>query len=366
MVGDTTVVRTMTGSVWGDSIPVSEELRVGTLDGAPEYQFNQLSGFAVTPAGGFLVFDGSVPSLREFTAEGRYVRTLGRPGNGPGEYRDNLGIAVLGDGTVLQYDVGNTRINRYTSSGEVLPAWPAPGQLYSGDALVTDSADRVYTTFLRGEPKPDVDWDIVYLMYAHEGSIIDTVEAPYTPGATASNQTQYHPRRFWKIGPLGYRIEGNIGTYAVTLLKPSGPIRVERGISASRWEPVFREEMNARFNTPRPGSPPGPRIELPDTMPAFESVDQMPDGRLWVKVYDRTRRLDADEIRYDPARPTVAIVSWGLVRAWDIFEEDGTYLGRLRLPPGAEVLRAGGARLWAMEKGESGEQYIVRYRIGPT
>ncbi len=366
MVGDTAVVRTMTGSIWGASIPISEELRVGTLDGAPEYQFNQLSGFAVTATGGFLVFDGSVPSLREFTAEGRYVRTLGGPGSGPGEYHENLGIAALSDGTILQYDVGNSRINRYTASGDVLPAWLAPGQLYTGDALVTDSADLVYTTFLRGEPKPDIDWDIVYLVHDHDGVIVDTLEAPYALAATGSSRTQFHPMRFWKVGPLGYRIEGNTGAYAVTLLKPSGPIRIERDTPASHWEPALRDEMNAMFNAPRPGAPAGPRIELPDTMPAFESVDQMPDGRLWVKVYDRTRRLDADEIRYDPDRPTVPVVSWGLVRAWDAFEEDGTYLGRLRLPPGAEVLRADGVRLWAMEKGESGEQYIVRYRIGPT
>jgi len=366
MAGDTTVIRTMAGSAWSDSITAVEELRVGTLDGAVEYQFGRIDGFAVLPDSGFVVFDATVPALRVFDRAGQYVRTLGREGSGPGEYRDNLGLVVTKDGTILMYDIRNSRINRFAPNGDALPAWPTQSQLYTGDAFQIDSAGLIYTKILRGEPKPDGEWDITYVVRDSTGTPVDTVVPPYPPGASGTDRTTYHPRRIWKVGPMGYRIVANTGTYAFMLLKPSGPVRIERGIAATRWEPAFRDEINARFNAPRPGAPPGPKIELPDSMLAMESVEQMPDGRLWVTVYDRTRRLDDDEIRYDPARPTVAIVSWGLVRAWDIFEEDGTYLGRLRLPKGTTPLHAEGRRLWALETGESGEQYLVRYRIGPT
>jgi hypothetical protein len=80
IVGDTTIVRTLAGSVWGDSVSVVEELRIGVLEGPEEYQFAGLLDLAVDATGGTYVFDSQIPALRYYDAQGTYVRTLGRGG----------------------------------------------------------------------------------------------------------------------------------------------------------------------------------------------------------------------------------------------------------------------------------------------
>ena len=51
VVGDTTIVRTLEGSVWGDSVSLVEELSIGALNGPPEYEFGQVQDVAVDANG---------------------------------------------------------------------------------------------------------------------------------------------------------------------------------------------------------------------------------------------------------------------------------------------------------------------------
>ena len=48
--GDTTVVRTMSGSVWGDKVSLVEELRIGSRDGDGVDAFGSIQGLAVFPS----------------------------------------------------------------------------------------------------------------------------------------------------------------------------------------------------------------------------------------------------------------------------------------------------------------------------
>jgi hypothetical protein len=101
-IGDTVIVRTISGSVWGEPITLAEDLAIGVLEGPEELMFGFVQAMAVDEKGGIYVFDGQVPALRYFDAEGNYVRTLGREGSGPGEYGDAcLGLAVRSDGMLL-------------------------------------------------------------------------------------------------------------------------------------------------------------------------------------------------------------------------------------------------------------------------
>jgi hypothetical protein len=70
VVGDTTIVRTLGGGVWGDSVRLVEEVAIGALDGAEEYLFGRVGDLAVDADGGIYVFDGQVPALRYYDSNG--------------------------------------------------------------------------------------------------------------------------------------------------------------------------------------------------------------------------------------------------------------------------------------------------------
>ena len=127
--GDTTVVRTLSGSVWGDTARLVPEITIGVLDGDEEYMFGGIRSLAVSPVDGTVyVFDSQVPALRVYDADGTYRTTFGRDGGGPGEYaQPDGGLTILSDGRVLLRDPGNGRIMVYSPEGEEVETWPVRG-----------------------------------------------------------------------------------------------------------------------------------------------------------------------------------------------------------------------------------------------
>jgi hypothetical protein len=71
-VGDTIVVRTTSGSVWGDTATLVAEVTIGVLDGADEYVIGEPRSIAVSSEGTIYLLDTQVPVLRA-TAEFWYA-----------------------------------------------------------------------------------------------------------------------------------------------------------------------------------------------------------------------------------------------------------------------------------------------------
>ncbi|MXX79056.1 MAG: hypothetical protein F4Z33_08930, partial [Gemmatimonadales bacterium] len=82
-IGDTVVVRTLSGSVWGGDAALVPELSIGEVEGPDEYLFGRIGSIAVDDDRNVYVFDQQAREVRMFGPEGGYVRTLGGPGQGP-------------------------------------------------------------------------------------------------------------------------------------------------------------------------------------------------------------------------------------------------------------------------------------------
>ncbi|HJU72321.1 MAG TPA: hypothetical protein VJ717_01135, partial [Gemmatimonadaceae bacterium] len=50
---------------------------------------------------------------------------------------------------------------------------------------------------------------------------------------------------------------------------------------------------------------------------------------------------------------------------YDVFEADGTYLGRVRVNRGDRVLRMRGDKLWGVFKDSLDVAYLARWRVEP-
>ena len=84
-VGDTITVRTLSGSVWGDTATLVAEVTIGTLDGADEYLIGDPAAIAVGADGVIYMLDRQVPVVRAYAPDGTWLRDIGREGGGPGE-----------------------------------------------------------------------------------------------------------------------------------------------------------------------------------------------------------------------------------------------------------------------------------------
>ena len=146
-IGDTTVVRTLSGSVWGAEATLVPEVSIGELDGPEEYLFGWVFSIAVDDDRNVYVFDYQAQHVGVFDSAGDHVETLGRPGEGPGEFNRAEAIALLPDGRLVVRNPGNQRIEVFG---------PEPGQTeqwgYTAGGLTTFTPRAAW----RSRRRPDI------------------------------------------------------------------------------------------------------------------------------------------------------------------------------------------------------------------
>lgn len=365
--GDTTVVRTVSGNLWGTKVALVEELRVGSREGDGVDSFGFIQAFALFQSGVIAVFDGSVPALRLFSPEGKHLRTLGRDGAGPGEYRNQtLGLAVDRDGNLLMYDPRNARLNRWKEDGTLLPSWRVPAGLFTNQALQIDTAGNVFIKVTTERPEPGKPWKFGLARLDPQGVLVDTLLPPSIPGDAPAEATFFEPQKYWYRSRSGEWVTAFSGTYAITIAAPNrGTLRIERAATRVALAPDersnYQEVAEALRRSPNRAS--SGSVTVPAQKPYFRGLQSDLDGRIWVDLQGAGDRFEPTSRPTQPGAPPVPPVRWREPRRYDVFARDGAYLGRIELPRRTSLSEAKRNQIWAVQRGEDDEQYIVRYRI---
>ena len=117
----------------GDGWTVDAEplVEIGTVTGAPEYQFSEVVAAVRLSNGDIVVADRGASELRSYDSVGNFQWRTGRFGEGPGEFEslDFLGTAA-GD-SLVSYDSDLMRAQLFDSQGRLvrtMRASPPPGE----------------------------------------------------------------------------------------------------------------------------------------------------------------------------------------------------------------------------------------------
>lgn len=329
--------------LWGpDTVRAEPVLVVGEIEGAPEYLFGMISGIVADSHGRIYVADLMASGVRVYSPEGLHLATIGRAGQGPGEFQDPLGLALGPDGALYVRDrVRVTRFDAEESGGvpeRFTTSWAGP--LYpnhTGMERLTGEGRYLYP---RDHHPHDGESRYFYLVYAGEGEVVDTLHVPDFPDRPAAwasyrvnersgrivpglNHPPFHPLPAWDATSRGTVVSGDGASYVLAETALSGATlrRIERrNLPAARIPEAERrdslEALQARVEAlPVPLS----RVEgvhddvragrVPENHPAFVAVHAGADGRVWVE-------------RWPPAGGA----------AYDVFAPDGGYLGVVALP----------------------------------
>ena len=104
------------GEAW--SVSSEPQLTIGVLNGPEEYQLFDLSAAARQSDGDFVVVDGGLREVRLYAGDGAFVRTLGGPGSGPGEFQNPAQVLVTAGDSIVVWDNATYRITRFDPAGE--------------------------------------------------------------------------------------------------------------------------------------------------------------------------------------------------------------------------------------------------------
>lgn len=380
-LGDTVVVRTERGNVWGPGARLEPLLRIGELDGPDEVVFGNISGMALGPGGELYVLDSLVPAVRVYDRDGRHLRSFGSRGGGPGELERPTALAVHPDGRVLVSDPANGRVNVYSAQGEPEDSWRMSGGFFAGDQVQVTVDGAVYVLALLSPPMRE-PMRFGMARTGPEGTPADTIHAPdwgFEPPALMAHfergdsraisraEVPFGPQAISVFNPLGYMVGGISTRYAIEAFHRDGRIlRMERAhepvpvTSGERAYHEFVTTRNMRRTDPdwRWNGPPIPMTKAP-----FSGVRADADGRIWVQVAARGEIVPPEERQEPRPGEEAGPAPWREPSVYDVFDPDGRLLGTLEMPPRFRWYGSRDDLVWGVARDELDVQYVTVLRL---
>jgi len=112
--------------------------------------FSKPTNVAVDQDGNLYVSDTLNDRVEVFDADGSFIRTFGKNGDGPGDFERPKGIAIDADGHIWVADAMLCQLKVFTADGQPLMAMGGfgllPGQFQALTGLVIDKSNRIFTT----------------------------------------------------------------------------------------------------------------------------------------------------------------------------------------------------------------------------
>jgi hypothetical protein len=374
-----TIVSNSGGGVWGpaEAWVVAEDLRIGTAEGDPNYQFGQIAGIDVDEEGRIYVMDQQAREVRVFGVDGRFLHSMGKPGSGPGELSQGAGPVLVGpDGTIAVPDIMNQRINLYSPLGE--PTGSTPLAMTDGIPvrwLKASNQDVIQQTMVMAFPGMEVEPRNLVLRRDARGTVLDTLltlpvgESVNFAGAQPQIRL-FSPEAMWAITWDDRLIHGRNDEYRLQLLSPDGSVdrivvkQGERRPVTAGDQAAFRRELRKAWE--QGGLPPqalemmAQSVSFAAYYPAYMNLLGGPDGTIWVQSVQTPETVEEMGGSFDiqdMGGPT-----------WDVFGEDGRFLGVVRMPNRfAPMLfdRHDAYSLYGILRDDLDVQYVARVRVGP-
>jgi hypothetical protein len=344
------------------------DLTLDSREDDPIFQFFRVADVLPLPNGGLAVANGGTSEIRIFDAEGGYERTIGRPGEGPGEFRGLAWIALRPPDSLVVADARLRRVTVFDAVGEPVRtattvgpsseggqsamAPPQPLGMFGDGSFLTVSydgptltagLDRPLARLLRYTPDASSNdllgsWPGNEVHLVADGGRLGVFVTPFarvTRIAVGADRFWVADSERWEL--RGYSPEGRL---SALVRRQGGDVPV----TASLLEDAIRERYkNVPDGAARERTMERQRqIEQHATLPAFSDVQLGVDGRLWVGAFS----LPGDTVLW-----------------WSAVDPDGALVARVGVPSGMEVLRFAANYVVVLMRDELDREHIRRYRL---
>jgi sugar lactone lactonase YvrE len=360
------------GGLWGKAPKVALELvrKIGDVDTEDEHvAFNFPSDVAVDPAGNIYVLDTGNTRIQKFGPDGAYLATIGRKGQGPGEFILPDGLDIDGDGNLVVGDSAQSRLHVIIGGGKDARAIILKGErLYGVKCLAAGGYVGRASTWvypMRGQETPKIADMRLFRHLAPDGRITGSFGTLNDFGETMTNATGNTTET--AVGPgdallVAYTAQNRVEKYG-----PDGRLlwRADRPLDYGT-----EVKKKGKFDT----SGGGVSMSAPEMNTCSAGIAVDAKGRSWVLTYARQLKKD-EQVRTSMMSvggqagiSNVSIKTEGNTDLrttdalrLDVFDPDGVLLGEIPLTHFADVLRVAGDRLFVIDR-ERGVT-VFEYRI---
>ena len=376
-----TIVSNTEVGIWrpGEEWTLEEELRIGALEGAPEYQFGLVGTIAVDSRGRIYVLDSQAQHIQVYSPVGAYERTVGTRGGGPGELQAAMALLIGPGDTLLVPDGLNLRFNRYAPDGSSVGSFrmvleQGRPMLFRATSLGMIAEQLRPIALFTGSPIENPRDAIVLL--AADGTVTDTlITFPSSETIGASGVTLFAAEPAWDLTDDLRLVFGVNDEYRISLYADGRQERIfmkpfDRKPVGDADKEVIRSELRRRLiqygSSAEQISRVLSRYHFAEYFPAFNVVVAGTMGTIWVQHI-----LPMSELSEGVVASMTSIEDVGSPD-WDVFDAQGRFLGVVNMPPGFTPRVFRGDRIYGIWRDELDVQYVLRLRIvgdlgaGPT
>jgi hypothetical protein len=358
-----------TQSPW--EITPTPETSIGTFDGDSLQQLYGVQGALRLRDGKIAVANAGSGQIRLFRPDGHFLRALGRPGEGPGEFRQPIMAGVLGRDTLVVVDATLRRLTYlHVEEGYLFSAGMAEnvgggvypvGLLPTGDVVVgggivfgSDAGQQITGGYSRQIT--------TYRSVARDGNL--STDFGEFPGAEMFMEIKNQAGAMSMMArgvPFGKHPMAAVGRggfffgsgdeWEIQLYSPEGELKRIIRLDRER-RPVGNQDLEnfIAAQVDEVGDPSEVQalrnlyadMPIPDFMPVFERLVTDSRGDLWVERFRA------------PGNSTPE---------FDILDSQGRIMGWARLPEEAVVLDIGEDYVLALYRDDLGVEYVKQYHL---
>ena len=318
-------------------LELAEELRIGESETHPEYLFAKVSSLAVDKAKNIYVADGMENHVYVFSPDGIYLRTIGQPGQGPGEIGRVDKIFIAENGELIVVDPARREIHSFSPDGLHMNSIKFDG-IYPLETERDGDGNFYVMNFDRPQGSRASCFELLKLNKNLEKT--DTLVK--VDISSRADQSEFNDIPLFTLMSDVCPVFGFTHNYSFKIFNREGTIIREIQMD---YEPVpipekIKEEWkkrNAQSSIPL-------NMEMPEFYQSFMSFFLDETGRILVVKPEN----DKD----------------GKAQVCNIIDSDGKYLSRfsLKLMLPAVLVMTGG-KLYVVEEDEDGNPCLVRYAM---
>jgi len=305
----------------------------------------------VADDGNVLVLDWTDTCIRVFDDKGKFVRTIGRKGQGPGDIETPCWFDIDAAGDIFLTDMRNMRVSRFDKNGNFLTSFRV--EKPAADIRV-DKSGRLYMAEIgRGEPVltkeyTKIQQTLTIVRCSTDGKNTfrigpfqaDVMMMKRIGDTMISGSSPMAPQTGWNLAPDGRLWAGYNGTYEIGVYDPDGnPL--------FRFGRAYRPEKNAAMA--RVTGVGGAVTTQEEFLPAFAWDFIFDDaGNGWFRMYQNEPDEKDKKAKSEPYR-------------YDVFSPEGVYLKQIVVP--FRIYQVRKDRMYAIVENEEGFRVLKCYRF---
>jgi len=308
---------------------LEEDLTIGTNEKESGYFFEDIGAIRASDDETIYVLDRKAFSIKVFDKSGKYLKSFGRQGQGPGEFGPPNAMHIVAYKEVMVSSFG--RLSYFSLQGDFLRQIPA---MFWGPPVADSEGNIIAATNAPAGGIPKFATEIkkfnsklepVFLIHRYE----------YIMPPDGAARSPFSTLLLYAVQKNDSIVWGMTDQYVLTVINKSGQTMKK---ILKDYDPIrIKEEDKQNILRDRA---PGSKYEFPDYYPPFRYLNVDDEGRIFIRTYE----TDKDNSRF-----------------YDVFDPEGRYIAKIILKNAPFFWK--NKRLYSVNEDREGYQQVKRYRV---